>query len=76
MISCLKTGCKNFWNRFLVRAQKAGAEVIGVASNLETFPGVGRKGMCQHCIFCLLPNKLSTSAAEQLHEFDLMDDVI
>jgi hypothetical protein len=26
--------------------------------------------------FCLLPNKLSTSAAEQLHEFDLMDDVI
>jgi hypothetical protein len=28
------------------------------------------------CIFCLLPNKLSTAAAEQLHEFDLMDDVI
>jgi hypothetical protein len=28
------------------------------------------------CIFCLLPNKLSTSAAEQLHEFDLIDDVI
>jgi len=28
------------------------------------------------CIFCLLPNNLSTSAAEQLHEFDLMDDVI
>ncbi len=51
MISCLKTGCKNFWNQFLVRAQKAGAEVIGVACNLESFPGVGRKGMCQHCAF-------------------------
>jgi hypothetical protein len=36
---------------FLVRAEKAGTEVIGVASNLETFPGVGRKGMCQHCAF-------------------------